>query len=67
MAQVYYGIVFLNKSVDVQNEQIKLLEANEKLIGDKIKNGDALKFDLLSTQVKKNMALNRLIDFTNPA
>ncbi len=62
MAQVYFGIVFLNKSVDVQNEQIKLLEANEKLISDKIKNGDALKFDLLSTQVKKNSAQNRLID-----
>jgi outer membrane protein TolC len=62
VAQVYFGIVFLNKSVDVQNEQIKLLEANEKLISDKIKNGDALKFDLLSTQVKKNSALNRLID-----
>jgi outer membrane protein len=62
VAQVYFGIVFLNKSVDVQNEQIKLLEANEKLIRDKIKNGDALKFDLLSTQVKKNSAQNRLID-----
>ena len=62
VAQVYFGIVFLNKSVDVQNEQIKLLEANEKLISDKIKNGDALKFDLLSTQVKKNNAQNRLID-----
>ncbi len=62
VAQVYFGIVFLNKSVDVQNEQIKLLEANERLISDKIKNGDALKFDLLSTQVKKNSAQNRLID-----
>ncbi len=62
VAQVYFGIVFLNKSVEVQNEQIKLLEANEKLISDKIKNGDALKFDLLSTQVKKNSSLNRLID-----
>lgn len=62
VAQVYFGIVFLNKSVEVQNEQIKLLEANEKLISDKIKNGDALKFDLLSTQVKRNMAANRLID-----
>lgn len=62
VAQVYYGIVFLNKSIDVQGEQIKLLEANEKLISDKIKNGDALKFDLLSTQVKKNAAQNRLID-----
>jgi outer membrane protein len=62
VAQVYFGIVFLNKSVDVQNEQIKLLEANEKLISDKIKSGDALKFDLLSTQVKKNTAQNRLVD-----
>lgn len=62
VAQVYFGIVFLNKSVDVQNQQITLLEANEKLINDKIKNGDALKFDLLSTQVKKNSAQNRLID-----
>jgi outer membrane protein TolC len=62
VTQIYFGIVFLNKSVDVQNEQIKLLEANEKLINDKIKNGDALKFDLLSTQVKKNNAQNRLID-----
>lgn len=62
VAQVYFGIVFLNKSLDVQQEQIKLLEANEKLINDKIKNGDGLKFDLLSTQVKKNSAKNRLID-----
>lgn len=62
VAQVYYGIVFINKSIDVQGDQIKLLEANEKLISDKIKNGDALKFDLLSTQVKKNAAQNRLID-----
>ena len=62
VTQIYFGIVFLNRSIDVQNEQIKLLEANEKLINDKIKNGDALKFDLLSTQVKKNNAQNRLID-----
>ena len=62
VAQVYFGIVFLNKSVDVQNKQITLLNANEKLISDKIKNGDALKFDLLSTQVKENSAQNRLID-----
>ncbi|MBS1611707.1 MAG: TolC family protein [Bacteroidetes bacterium] len=62
VAQLYYGIIFLNKSIDVQNEQVKLLEANEKLISDKIKNGDGLKFDLLSTQVKKNAATNRIVD-----
>ncbi|MFN8285515.1 MAG: TolC family protein [Chitinophagales bacterium] len=62
VAQLYYGIVFLNKSIDVQNSQIQLLGENEKLIGNKIKNGDALQFDLLSTQVKKNNAQNRLVD-----
>lgn len=62
VAQLYFGIVLINKSIEVQNEQIQLLEANEKLISDKIKNGDALKFDLLTTQVKKNAAQNRLID-----
>lgn len=62
VAQLYYGIIFINKSIDVQNEQIKLLDANEKLISDKIKNGDGLKFDLLSTQVKRNASTNRLVD-----
>jgi outer membrane protein len=62
VAQLYMGILFINKSLDVQQQEIKLLEANEKLISDKIKNGDALKFDLLSTQVKKNIAQNRLVD-----
>ncbi len=62
VAQLYYGIVFLNKSIDVQNGQLDLLGENEKLIQNKIKNGDGLQFDLLSTQVKKNSAQNRLID-----
>jgi outer membrane protein len=65
VAGLYYGIVFLNKSVDVQNDQISLLEKNEKIISDRLKDGDALKFDLLSTQVKKNNAQNLLIDLQN--
>lgn len=62
VAQLYYGIVFLNKSAQVQQEQINLLGENEKFIENKVKNGDALQFDLLSTQVKKNNSQNRLID-----
>ncbi len=62
VAQIYYAVVFMNKSIDVQNEQIKLLQENEKIISDRLKDGDALKFDLLSTQVKKNNAENLLID-----
>ena len=62
VAQIFCEIVFLNKSVDVENAQIKLLEESEKIIQDKLKDGDALKFDLLSTQVKKSNAQNALID-----
>lgn len=62
VAQLYYGIVYLNKSIEVQNEQINLLKENEKIINDKLKDGDAIKYDLLATQVKINNAQNLLID-----
>lgn len=62
VAQVYFGIVFLNKSLEVQQEQINLLDSNETFIQAKLKNGDALKYDLLSTQVRRNIAGNRLVD-----
>jgi len=65
VAELYCAIIFYNKSVEVQQEQIKLLQENEKIIGDRVKDGDALKFDLLSTQVKRNGAENQLIDLQN--
>ena len=65
VAELYCAIIFYNKSVEVQKEQIKLLEENEKIINDRIKDGDALKFDLLTTQVKKNASQNQLIDLQN--
>ena len=65
VAELYCAIIFYNKSVAVQNEQVKLLEENEKIISDRVKDGDALKFDLLSTQVRRNSAQNLLIDLQN--
>jgi len=52
VAQIYYSIIFLNKSLYVQQEQISLLQSNLQQIGVKVKNGDALSYDLVSTQVK---------------
>ncbi len=65
VAELYCAIIFYNKSVAVQKEQVQLLEENEKIINDRVKDGDALKFDLLSTQVRKNGAQNQLIDLQN--
>ncbi len=62
VTQNYYGIRFLLKSIMVQEDQIKSLKENEQLITSKIKNGDALEYDLLTTQVRTKNAENRLND-----
>lgn len=61
-AQIYYNIQFLQKSILVQQDQINSLKENERLIQAKIKNGDALEYDLLTTQVRTANATNRLSD-----
>jgi outer membrane protein len=62
VAQIYYNIQFLQKSIQVQQDQIGTLKENERLIQAKIKNGDALEYDLLTTQVRTANATNRLSD-----
>ena len=62
VAQVYYSIIFLNKSLVVQREQISLLQSTLNQIGVKVKNGDALTYDLVSTQVKYTNAENFYTD-----
>ncbi len=64
VAQIYYSIIFLNKSLYVQNEQINLLQSTLQQIGVKVKNGDALTYDLVSTQVKYTNAENFQTDLT---
>ncbi len=64
VAQIYYAIIFLNRSLHVQQEQINLLQTTLKQIGVKVKNGDALSYDLVSTQVKYTNAENFYTDLT---
>jgi outer membrane protein TolC len=52
IAQVYYGIIYLNSSINVQQMQLKLVKSTLKLIEARLKSGDALKYDLVSTQVR---------------
>ncbi|MEO8149521.1 MAG: TolC family protein [Bacteroidia bacterium] len=65
VANVYYAIVYLNKSIVVKDAEIKLLDDNIKIIESKIKYGDGLDYDLLSTQVKKTNAENQKSDLQN--
>ena len=62
VAQIYYSIIFLNKSLAVQKEQIGLLQSTLQQINVKVNYGDALKYDLVSTQVKYTNAENFYTD-----
>jgi outer membrane protein TolC len=52
IAQIYYGIIYLNKSIGVQKLQLALVKSNLDVINAKLKNGDALTYDLATAQVR---------------
>jgi outer membrane protein TolC len=62
VANLYYGIVYLQKAIEVQKEQLKLVADNEKVIADRLKQGDALDYDRVSIQVRYKNAETRLTD-----
>ena len=61
---VYYGIIFIDKAITVQQDQVRTLKENERIIESKIKNGDAIEYDLLNTRVRTSNADNRLRELT---
>lgn len=60
VANAYYAAVFTEKAIRVQEEQVRTLKENERVIQSKIKNGDAIEYDLLNTRVRTTNADNRL-------
>lgn len=65
VAAAYYGIGFLQKSITVQDSVIKTAGANVKILADRLKNGDALLFDVLTQQVRVKTAINTKIEQQN--
>lgn len=65
IAQIYFSIIFLNKSLVVEQQQLNLINANLGIINSKMQNGDALKYDFISTQVSYTNAENYYIDLQN--
>ncbi|MDR6563240.1 MULTISPECIES: TolC family protein [unclassified Arcicella] len=62
VANLYYGIVYTQKAIEVQKEQLKLVDDNGKIISDRLKQGDALDYDQVSIQVRYKNAETRLSD-----
>lgn len=62
VANLYYGIIYSQKAIEVQKEQLKLIDDNKIIVENRVKNGDALDFDLVSGAVRFKNAEARLTD-----
>jgi len=60
VAETYYSILFTAQAIRVQEDQLKILHENERIIQAKLKNGDAIEYDLLTTQVRTSNSDNVL-------
>ncbi len=65
VAAAYYGIGFIQKSINVQDSVIRTAAANIAVIATRLRNGDALQYDVLTQQVRLKTAQNRKIDLQN--
>jgi outer membrane protein len=63
--QIFYTILFLEKSVDVKNEQINTLKKHLDITIKKFQTGSATDFDVLTTKVRIADAENQKIDIEN--
>ena len=63
--QTFYAILFLEKSIQVQDEEIKNLNDHLLMTQKKVQAGSATDFDVLTTQVRVAAAENSKINLQN--
>jgi len=62
---IYYNIIYFQKSISIQDSVIAFLNDNKKIIESKLKNGDAIRIDLLNIQAQVDIEINRKLDLQN--
>jgi outer membrane protein len=60
VASLYYGIIYAQKAIEVQKVQIKLIDDNKVIVESRVKQGEALDYDLVSGEVRFKNASIRL-------
>ncbi|MFI5251611.1 MAG: TolC family protein [Bacteroidota bacterium] len=63
--QTFYAMLFLEKSIEVQDEQIDALLQHQDVTKKKIDSGTATDFDTLTTRVRITTAQNKKFDLQN--
>ena len=65
VATVYYNIVYVQRAISIQDSVLSFLNDNKTLVENQLKNGTALRIDLLNIQATIDNELNRKIDLQN--
>ncbi|MEO6759368.1 MAG: TolC family protein, partial [Saprospiraceae bacterium] len=65
VAQLYYGMAYLQRSITVQDSVLRSLGEVLKQTDFRYQNGDALELDLLNQQVRMETTRNRRVDLEN--
>ncbi|MBS1596610.1 MAG: TolC family protein [Bacteroidetes bacterium] len=65
VATTYYNIVFMKKAIAIQDSVIAFLNDNKNIVESKLKNGDAIRVDLLNIQAQVDVEINRKVDLEN--
>ncbi len=65
VANVYYNIVYLQKAISIQDSVLSFLNESKKIVESQLKNGTALRIDLLNIQASIDNEENRKIDLNN--
>ncbi len=65
VSNIYYNIIYFQKAIEIEDSVLAYLNDNKQVVESKLKNGDAIKLDLLSIQSQLDAEQNRKIDLQN--
>ena len=65
VANIYYNIVYFRKAVIIEDSILNYLNANKTVAENKLKNGDAIRLDVLNLQSQIDIEMNLREDLLN--
>lgn len=65
IATIYYNLVYFKKAISIQDSIINYFRANKQFAENKLKNGEAIKIDVLNLQANIDAEENKKIDLQN--
>ena len=65
VSNIYYNITYFQKAISIQDSVLSFLNENKRVVESKLKNGDAIKIDLLNIQADIDAEQNTKINLQN--